>query len=147
MLHSPQIKAVNSNCPQVPWRLEDVVLWPIFTSSILAPLPPVEYPTVKRKRKADAVAEWLRAMGLDKYEGSFVDNGYDDLAFLGDDVLDGKALEDNLGVADKEERDAIMEKVKGNRHVKGKKNREKRTNLLVTRGIFVQHSYTLHVNI
>ena len=92
--------------------------------SILAPLPPVEYPTVKRKRKADAVAEWLRSMGLDKYEGSFVDNGYDDLDFLGDDVIDGKALEDDLGVVDEGERDAIMEKVKGNRHVKGKKSRE-----------------------
>ena len=84
----------------------------------------MEYPTVKRKKKADAVAEWLRSMGLDKYEGSFVDNGYDDLDFLGDDVIDGKALEDDLGVVDEGERDAIMEKVKGNRHVKGKKSRE-----------------------
>ena len=43
--------------------------------SIPAPLPPVEYPTVRRKRKAEAVGEWLRSIKLDKHEASFIDNG------------------------------------------------------------------------
>ena len=43
--------------------------------SVPAPLPPVEYPTVRRKRKAEAVGEWLRAIKLDKHEASFIDNG------------------------------------------------------------------------
>ena len=79
----------------------------------------VEYPTVRRKKKADAVAEWLRSMGLERHEGRFIDNGYDDLDFLGDDVIDDKVLADQLDVADKGERDAIMEQVAKNRRVKG----------------------------
>ena len=63
-------------------------------------------------------------MGLVKYEGSFIDNGYDDLEFLGDDVIDAKVLEEDLGVADVGARNTIVEKVQGNRRVKGKERIE-----------------------
>ena len=79
----------------------------------------VEYPTVRRKKKADAVAEWLRSVGLERHEGRFFDNGYDDLDFLGDDVIDDKVLADQLNVADEGERAAIMEQVAKNRRGKG----------------------------
>ena len=36
---------------------------------------------------------------------------YDDLDFLGDDVIDEKTLKDDLGIADEAERDAIWDKV------------------------------------
>ena len=104
--------------------------------SFLAPLPPVEYPTVKRKRKADAVVEWLRSMGLAKYEGRIIDNGYDDLDFLGDDVIDAKVLEEDLIIADEGDRRTIMGKVKGNRRVKGKERIGVYKNLL---RLFVKH--------
>ena len=45
---------------------------------------------------------------------------YDDLDFLGDDVIDEKTLKDDLGIAVEAERDTIMKKVKENKHVKGK---------------------------
>ena len=79
----------------------------------------VEYPTVRRKKKADAVAEWLRSVGLERHEVRFIDNGYDDLDFIGDDVIDDKVLADQLNVADEGERAAIMEQVEKNRRVKG----------------------------
>ena len=48
---------------------------------------------------------------------------YDDLDFLGDDVIDEKTLKDDLGIADEVERDTIMKIVKENKHVKGKRKR------------------------
>ena len=50
---------------------------------------------MKRKKKADAVAEWLRSMGLDKHEASFVDNGY----LLNVNILvNAKAIPQKLGI-------------------------------------------------
>ena len=64
---TPNNCELNTNI-QCKMRLQGLV-------SIPAPLPPVEYPTVRRKRKAEAVGEWLRAIKMDKHEASFIDHG------------------------------------------------------------------------
>ena len=42
-------------------------------------------------------------------------------------MIDEKTLKDDLGIADETERDAIMKKVKENKHVKGKRIQDKIT--------------------
>ncbi len=74
---------------------------------------------MRRKNRLDALSDWLKSLGMDKYESALVDNGYDDLDFLGDDVLDEDTLEKGLGVISKEDREAIMNKIRENKPMKG----------------------------
>lgn len=86
--------------------------------NVYIPAPEVEYPTVRRKIRSGAVADWLRSFGLEHYEQNLIDNGYDDLDFLGTDVLDRAGLVEHLGIAEAD-CDKLMGKISVNQHVKG----------------------------
>ena len=64
----------------------------IFQTYISAPNEE-EYPTWKKREKVLlTVEDWLSYIGLGKYKDTFINNGYDDLNFLGEDIISCKQI-------------------------------------------------------
>ena len=75
------------------------------------------YPTWK-KREPD-VASWLKYLGLSKYEDSLKGFGYDDINFLGPDLISGEDELKVIGIEDESDRQAFMEALKKKGNSKG----------------------------
>eukprot|EP00795_Rhopilema_esculentum_P011628 gene11628-21870_t len=52
-------------------------------------------------QQPDSIADWLTILGLSYYEASFLANGYDDIAFIGGDMLDEDDLRE-IGIQNSE---------------------------------------------
>ena len=83
-----------------------------FSNSILAPNEE-EYPTWKKREKVLlTVEDWLTYVGLGKYISNFIDNGYDDLNFLGEDVITCKQDLVDIGISDEKDSSHLLESLK-----------------------------------
>lgn len=62
------------------------------------------------------VADWLTYIGLGKYTDIFINNGYDDLNFLGEDIINCKQDLVDIGIFDEKDITHLLEalKKKGN---------------------------------
>ncbi|XP_013778899.1 uncharacterized protein LOC106463417 isoform X2 [Limulus polyphemus] len=57
--------------------------------------------------KFQTVEEWLTYLGLSDYENLFIINGFDDIKFLGGNILEDQDLQ-NIGISNKEHRQKII---------------------------------------
>ncbi len=77
-----------------------------------------QYPTWKRQEKVlTSVVEWLRYIGLPKYEKALQVNGYDHLNFVGKDLISKQDLRD-MGVADDKDLAHLYDEVQKNKTMK-----------------------------
>ncbi|XP_029656875.2 ankyrin repeat and SAM domain-containing protein 1A [Octopus sinensis] len=63
------------------------------------------------KTKIQSVGEWLEDMALGQYENTLVANGYDDMDFLGGNILEDPDLQE-IGIKDPKHRRQILEAAK-----------------------------------
>lgn len=66
-----------------------------------------EYPTWKKREKQD-LSCWLKHLSLSKYENILRENGYDDINFIGCDILDDKEMA-LMGIQDHDHRQVLMD--------------------------------------
>ena len=72
-----------------------------------------EYPTWKKREKVLlTVEDWLTYIGLGKYIDIFINNGYDDLNFLGEDVINCKQDLLEIGISDEKDIAHLLESLK-----------------------------------
>ena len=72
-----------------------------------------EYPTWKKREKVLlTVEDWLTYIGLGKYINTFVENGYDDLNFLGEDIITCKQDLLDIGICDEKDITHLLESLK-----------------------------------
>ena len=72
-----------------------------------------EYPTWKKREKVLlTVEDWLTYIGLGKYINNFINNGYDDLNFLGEDVITCKQDLVDIGISDEKDSSHLLESLK-----------------------------------
>ena len=58
------------------------------------------------------VDDWLAYIGLGKYIDIFLNNGYDDLNFLGEDIINCKQDLVDIGVSDEKDITHLLESLK-----------------------------------
>ncbi|XP_076311891.1 ankyrin repeat and sterile alpha motif domain-containing protein 1B-like isoform X2 [Tachypleus tridentatus] len=58
-------------------------------------------------KKFKTVEEWLTYLGLSYYENLFISNGFDDMEFMGGNIVEDRDLK-NIGISNKEERERIL---------------------------------------
>lgn len=63
------------------------------------------------KTKIQSVGEWLEDMSLGQYENTLVANGYDDMDFLGGNIIEDQDLQE-IGIKDEKHRRQIIEAAK-----------------------------------
>ena len=56
--------------------------------------------------------DWLTYIGLSKYIKTFIDNGYDDLNFIGEDIISGKQDLIDIGIMDEKDITHLLESLK-----------------------------------
>ena len=56
--------------------------------------------------------DWLTYIGLGKYINTFVENGYDDLNFLGEDIITCKQDLLDIGICDEKDITHLLESLK-----------------------------------
>ena len=79
------------------------------------------YPTWKKKDSSCTVGSWLKTLGMSRYEACFRDAGYDDIAFVGNDVLTEVDLE-TIGVTEPQDRSALLDALEKKGNSKGKRS-------------------------
>ena len=83
-----------------------------LTLFILAPNEE-EYPTWKKREKVLlTIEDWLTYIGLEKYIDVFINNGYDDLNFLGEDIISCKQDLIDIGILDEKDITHLLESLK-----------------------------------
>ena len=58
------------------------------------------------------VEDWLTYIGLGKYIDTFIKNGYDDLNFLGEDIITCKQDLTYIGISDEKDITHLLESLK-----------------------------------
>lgn len=72
-----------------------------------------EYPTWKKREKVLlSVEDWLTYIGLEKYIDIFINSGYDDLNFLGEDIITCKQDLVHIGISDEKDIAHLLESLK-----------------------------------
>ena len=80
-----------------------------------------EYPTWKKREKILlTVEDWLTYIGLGKYIALFIENGYDDLNFLGEDIISCKQDLVDIGITDEKDITHLLESLKKKGNSAGK---------------------------
>ena len=58
------------------------------------------------------IEDWLTYIGLEKYIDIFINNGYDDLNFLGEDIIASKQDLLDIGISDEKDISHLLESLK-----------------------------------
>ena len=58
------------------------------------------------------VEDWLSYIGLGRYNDNFINNGYDDLNFLGEDIISCKQDLLDIGITDEKDIAHLLESLK-----------------------------------
>ena len=58
------------------------------------------------------IEDWLTYIGLEKYIDVFVNNGYDDLNYLGEDIISCKQDLFDIGISDEKDIAHLLESLK-----------------------------------
>jgi hypothetical protein len=84
-----------------------------------------EYPTWKRKEKIlKTVSDWLHYIGLGNYESNFTSNGFDDLDFVGSDLVTRSDLK-SIGIVNEQDISHLIDALLKKGPSKGKTRKTK----------------------